>query len=107
MKFSSVIGFIVLVFLAPLSALLSAAGYQYLWSLTLGAQYGAGPSYPSWYGISLIAHLLMWSLARTPLSDDEKKSPVAATVARVISFYPTMGLSILCALLTRAMLGWQ
>lgn len=105
MKFSSFVGFVVIVFIHPLTALLTAAAYGYLWTLTLAAQYGAGPSYQSWYGISTIVSLLVMGTRKSGTEKDE--SPIATAIFTQVLFLIVIGFSILLALLTRAMLGWQ
>jgi hypothetical protein len=57
-KFTTLIFLIVMVFATPLCALLSAAIYAEIWDLLIAQQYGAGPSYRAWYGISVLVGLV-------------------------------------------------
>lgn len=74
--------------------------------MTLGHQYGAGPTYQSWYGIAIIVHLLGWKWIN-PATETERKHPLATTFAGLVFYYVAAVMIIGCVHLTRAMLGWQ
>ena len=103
-SFTTFIVLALLFFMTPVSALLSAKLYSILWGILLEPQFGTGPTYQSWYGISLFIALALRHLKR---DDDKKdKSVVLVAVESVISGYASILLTIVIALFVRTVVGW-
>lgn len=89
--------------LTPISALVIAKLCTALWGLLLAPQYGAGPSYESWYGI---ACLVSWATIHLPWEKKEDTGPIAGVFNRVVSMWIAMLFSVLVAMFVRFVLGW-
>jgi len=105
MKFSAFVVLLLVVFLAPIGALFSAWIYSEIWDLLLAHQYGKGPSYEAWFGISLLMFLSTRHLARD--NDDDKKDDfVRRAIVDVVGSYITQLLVLGLAYFVHMAVGW-
>lgn len=95
--------FFIAIALLPVGALFGAWVYSELWHYLLAPQYGQGPSYESWFGISCI-----WGLLTQAMIPDKKneKETVSDFFADVIVSYVKRLFALGLALFVRAVLGW-
>jgi len=103
---------ILLVLFAPVSALVNAQLYAKLWHVTLGVQFGDGPTSLSWYGISLFVSIA-FSLGTLHLSkkpDPQRKITVVDTAGKLLEHaligWGLIGFMIFAAMFARLVLGW-
>jgi len=90
--------------LTPVSALITAKFFTVMWSLLLAPQYGPGPTYESWYGISFLV-----TLGTLHLQWDQKKTdvgPIVGVLGKIISTWIAWGISLAVAAFVRYVLGW-
>lgn len=85
--------------LSPLRALVSAVIAAKLWSLLLADQFGAGPSFQSWWGAMLILTFMLHGITRDDPRDDE--SLVAFTITTMLGHAALGVLLIIIAALTK------
>lgn len=97
--------FFLLFVTSPITALVSAKIADALWNQLLASQYGSGPSYQSWYGISLLVAYLQYGLSDA--KPDEGKSLVRWGIERTIAHWFFGGILLLAASLTCFVLGWR
>lgn len=104
----SILTLTILVGVTPLSALLSAKIYAMIWRLLLSPQFGDGPSYESWYGITILLSVLTHHLLPKPPAEPtaEAKPLLRAALDSTVAFYVHAGLGLLFAAFVRLALGW-
>lgn len=98
--------FSILIVATPLFALLSAAIYSKVWDTLLAQQYGAGPTYQSWYGISVLTTFATMHLQRRK-KGDEKTDIVSNTIGGIVGTYVGMGVVLLIVMFVCFVLGWS
>lgn len=90
----------------PVLALISAWIYAGILDACLAKQYGAGPSYQSWYGISVLVVLATQHLVPTRTSTEEDKKPLMIA-AKLIGAYVGMAICLAMVMFVCAALGWK
>lgn len=103
------LAFLFIVLLSPVSALLFSAVLSLVWKWFILTQYGPGPSYQTWYGISLLWQLLSWTIAKEKTTDisDKNISVVARSVIATLVNWILIGIVLLVSLFVRFALGWS
>lgn len=101
-----VIGFLCTVGLGLVFAFAEAAALSKVWSWYVAPQYGAGPHYSTWYGITLVFGLLvMPSLMHTAKEEDGDKLSVIA--GRTLGMLIVLPLTLGVAWCTGQLFGWM
>ena len=103
--FTTFILLAIIVFATPLLALLSAAIYSEAWDMLLAKQYGAGPTYQSWYGLSILSVFATQHLIKPDKDDND--SPIYTAIARTVGQYLGLMLVLLIAFFVTLALGWS
>src|SRR5690349_9097947 len=75
---------VLLLVISPITALVSAKIASSLWNQLLSPQYGSGPTYRSWYGISLLSSYALHGVSRDGPGEDE--SIWVWTLARIATW---------------------
>jgi len=96
---------VVLFVISPITALVSAKIADTLWNLLLAPQYGDGPTYQSWYGISLLSAYVLFGMRSSEPDDGE--SPYFWAASKLFSGLAHGVLLIFAAYFTALVLGWR
>lgn len=98
--------FLVVLAIAPINALAQAATFSTIWGWYASPQFGPGPSYAGWYGLSLIFGLAVGCALSgyNVTSEDSKglKGALMKLVGLLISYPLVLGF----AWLVGSILGW-
>lgn len=98
------IKFAVVIALSMAGSLIQAASLSKMWAWFLQSQYGAGPTYAAWFGISYIAFLLTFGLRSARSKDSE---PSWSDLARsAIENIATVVICLPFAYATGKLFGW-
>lgn len=100
---SQLIVLAILVALAPIGALYSAWIFSSIWDLLVRPQYGAGPTYESWYGFSTLFSLAILSLLT---KDTDKDEPATTPLIKLVVSCLLMLMILGIAHAVHAILGW-
>ena len=103
-----VIGLLLAVIIfTPINALIQAATFSKLWEWFVAGQYGHGPTYSTWYGISLILGTIVSTTivnARVTTKDGD------GTASSIIAIYmgTWIGFAVVLAIswVAGALIGW-
>jgi hypothetical protein len=106
-KLTLFVFFTTLIFATPLFALLSAAIYAKVWDMVLAAQYGEGPTYQSWYGISVLTTFVTMNLQKRDKPGDDDTGIIARTIGGIVGAYAGMGVVLLLVMFVCFALGWS
>lgn len=95
--------------ISPITALMSAATMSKLWEWYVVRDYGAGPSYASWFGLSVILGIAigpsLMNVAEKPV--DEKVSPIARVIVRTLSVWIAFPIVLFMAWVVGFALHWH
>ena len=94
-----------MIFLMPVSALFGAWIDSQVWHYFLATQYGSGPSFQAWFGISVLAFLMTLHLPSRNDTQTKDSWLVQSVEGTVRAFLISLGV-LLMALFIRAVLGW-
>jgi len=106
-KLTVVAVFSVFIFAPPLFALLSAAIYAKVWDMLLAKQYGVGPTYQSWYGISVLVTFVTLHLQKRDKPGDDKTDLIPKMIGGIVGTYAGMGVVLLLVMFVCFALGWS
>lgn len=95
---------LIAIVLGPVHALVLAGTLSKLWGWFCAAQYGSGPSYSSWFGLSLVAGVVL--LGALSSLKRETDHGVATPLLRLAALWIIYGLVLATSWLTGLMTGW-
>lgn len=91
----------------PASTLVYTQALTMLWRWYLRPQYGTGPSFAAWYGVSMIVTVLTWHLARQrPRAVEDAEYGLGEAITASVTNWTTIGVAIAIAYATGAVFGW-
>jgi hypothetical protein len=97
---------IVAVLISPIHALVMAGTMSKLWHWFVAPQYGDGPAYSSWYGMSIIAALMITAALSNVTREKAEGNASVDALIRCVALWLLCGLTLGTSWLVGMMCGW-